>query len=101
MGEIVYHHAQGVILRGPFSGTTLPPVLRWGKADLGGMLLGLYESEVVDAVARHTLDKHVLVDVGAADGFFILGRSLPGRLTGPSVSKVMTRAFLLSRRGSA
>jgi hypothetical protein len=78
VGELVYHLAQGVVLRGPFSGTTLPAVPRWGKADLGGMLLGLYESEVVDAVAQHSRDKHVLVDVGAADGFFILGALYSG-----------------------
>lgn len=78
LGRIVHIHTRGKVIRGPFEGVFMPHQLRWGRADLGGMLLGLYESEVVDAVVKEGSRKKWFVDVGAADGFFLLGALVSG-----------------------
>ena len=58
---------------GPFRGTRLIPDSRWSAADRGSMLLGLYEQEVLEQLQRLSKGRRVLVDVGAADGYYAVG----------------------------
>lgn len=51
----------------------MAPDSRWSAADRGSMLLGLYEQEVLAALDRASRDRKVLIDVGAADGYYVVG----------------------------
>ena len=58
---------------GPFAGQELCPESWWSAADRGSMLLGLYESEVLEALVDLAPGHTTLVDVGAADGYYAVG----------------------------
>lgn len=64
----------GIVQAGPFRGMRLDPNPTWGVADQAGMLLGIYEAEVVDEIfsAKHSSQK-TFVDLGAADGYYAIG----------------------------
>lgn len=58
---------------GPFAGTRLPSDGRWSGADLGSMLLGMYEFEILEVLVPLAIRCDVFVDVGAADGYYAVG----------------------------
>jgi len=58
---------------GPFKGVLLSSESWWSGADRGVMLLGMYEQEVLLALESADRKFQVLVDVGAADGYYALG----------------------------
>ena len=64
-----------VVSYGAYSGMRLLPFQFWGQGDLGTKILGLYEKEVVELFARIKKKHHysILVDVGAADGYYAIG----------------------------
>lgn len=70
--------ADFVVQHGPFSGTRLAPESWWSAADRGSMVLGFYEKEVLDALVGISADARVLVDVGAADGYYAAGALVGG-----------------------
>lgn len=71
--EIVAKYGN-VVCEGPFAGLRLPETPLWGGPDTAAKILGIYEREVVDIVAQGAGDgRRVLVDLGAADGFYALG----------------------------
>ena len=58
---------------GPLKGYKIPEESHWGGLARPSMLLGMYEREVVDVLVEHSEDRDILVDIGAADGFFAVG----------------------------
>ena len=76
---------------GPFVGQELCPESSWSAADRGSMLLGLYESEVLDALVQLASGRSTLVDVGAADGYYAVGAVKSG-LFSNAVCFEMTQA---------
>ena len=64
---------------GPFAGMQIARESWWSAADRGAMILGLYECEVLRHIEQ--LDPHydVLVDVGAADGYYAVGCLVAGK----------------------
>lgn len=58
---------------GPFAGMRLSRESWWSAADRGSMILGLYEQEVLRALSDLQQDRTILVDVGAADGYYAIG----------------------------
>lgn len=58
---------------GPFKGLDPEHFDTWGAADIAPMLLGFYEREIVDLVCELGDGEKVLVDVGAAEGFYAVG----------------------------
>lgn len=58
---------------GPFAGMQLAPESWWSAADRGSMILGMYEQEVLKALSDHHDGRSILVDVGAADGYYAIG----------------------------
>lgn len=58
---------------GPFAGMKLARESWWSAADRGSMLLGLYENEVLQALERADHTHDILVDIGAADGYYAIG----------------------------
>jgi hypothetical protein len=68
----VYAIAQGSVSVGVFQGLKLPPRSYWGDTDVAMQLLGSYESEVLDELQKSP-DRSVLVNLGAADGYYVNG----------------------------
>ena len=58
---------------GPFTGLKLDTNSWWGAADRGSMLLGLYESEVLSWMDSARAGRSILIDLGAADGYYAIG----------------------------
>lgn len=58
---------------GPFVGYRIPSSSHWGGLSRPAMMLGLYEKEVQDALSQLSKRWPILVDIGAADGFFAVG----------------------------
>jgi len=58
---------------GPFKGLKLVEDAHWGSADLGGMILGLYEQEILSQLTGLDRKRRTFIDLGAADGYYGLG----------------------------
>lgn len=64
---------------GPFRGLQLSREIWWGKTDRAGMLLGLYEQEVLDSVKKAaTTRRRSFIELGAADGYYGVGVLVSG-----------------------
>jgi hypothetical protein len=57
---------------GPFKGLKFSDE-RWWGIDRAGMLLGLYEQEILDSLVNIPKQYKVLIDLGAADGYYGIG----------------------------
>ena len=77
LGKLLAVEFNNQVRYGPFRGLKLPEQTRWGGGgDVGSMLLGLYEQELLQALqALQALPRtrSVLVDLGAANGYYGLG----------------------------
>lgn len=67
--EVKYGHLKGMRLKS----TT------WSKRDIGSLLLGEYEKQVIDYVQTLPTKYSVFIDVGAADGIYAVGFLKNGR----------------------
>jgi len=79
LGSQLNNMLGGVIKYGPFTGLRLSPLSYWGASDRASMLLGLYEREILDRLERIPITHDVLIDVGAADGYYALGLLASGK----------------------
>ena len=61
---------------GPFSGLNLGRSHAWSSRDLASKLFGVYEQEVTTQLVRVSKNKRVLIDIGAADGYYAVGAVL-------------------------
>ena len=61
----MYGSLKGLILDKAF--------MNWSRVDLGSILLGFYEQEVIEELVKISKYRKVFVDVGAADGIFAVG----------------------------
>lgn len=69
-----YDLLKGQVSYGPFKGLKLNKDTWWGKLDLGSMLLGLYEKEILDIISNIKQDEYSnFIDIGAADGYYACG----------------------------
>jgi hypothetical protein len=71
MGDTVRH--------GYFKGMKLPTVMSWGESDRVSMLLGYYESEVLEAIYSSPTKYDTFIDLGAADGYYAIGGLISNR----------------------
>ncbi|MBN3196855.1 hypothetical protein [Pectobacterium versatile] len=89
----VFDMLDGVVKYGPFNGLKLQRDTWWGKSDLGSMLLGLYEKEILDYIDTVNIEEfNSFIDIGAADGYYACGL-----LTAEKVNKAI--CFERSERG--
>jgi len=58
------------IIRGVFQGVLLPPEFSWSACDRVSMQLGFYECEVAEYLEKLSGPSKIIIDVGAADGYF-------------------------------
>lgn len=73
LSERIRLHYANTIAYGPFKGLKLVEDAHWGSADLGGMILGLYEQEVLHELSDPGGQRRTFIDLGAADGYYGLG----------------------------
>lgn len=78
LGQRLSRLLDATIAYGPFVGTKLASMNHWSGADRGSMLLGMYEKEVLAELVRLSEDRDVLIDVGAADGYYAIGSLVGG-----------------------
>ena len=64
---------------GPFKNMLLSKKNRWAKFDLTPQLLGTYEENIVKYILSiRAKNKELFVDIGAGDGYFVIGFTLSG-----------------------
>jgi hypothetical protein len=61
-----------IVRYGPFKGMKLTEE-RWWGIDRAGMLLGLYEQEILESLLTVSKDHRIFIDLGAADGYYGVG----------------------------
>jgi hypothetical protein len=74
INELVYERFDGKILCGPFMGMRIPKNPTWKYTHVAQMILGIYESPVLNVLQdSRFLKREVFVDIGAADGYYPIG----------------------------
>jgi hypothetical protein len=76
----IFVQCGGVVQYGPFAGMHWLDNPHRGRSEQGGMILGLYEQEVLENLVRAPAHFRVFVDVGAADGYYAVGLLHNGRV---------------------
>ena len=69
-----YEHARKhnfVVQYGIFKNLKMNDKISWGKGDIGSKIYGLYENKIQQKLKE--INKPILIDIGAADGFFAIG----------------------------
>ena len=68
LSNLLFNTIGSRIKYGPYSGIQLVDNINWGRADLGSILLGIYELEVVEYLSTEVVDRNRFIDIGAGDG---------------------------------
>ena len=71
---ISYEHAKKhnfIVQNGIFKNLKLYHHISWGKGDIASKIYGFYENKIQEKLKD--LKKPILIDIGAADGFFAIG----------------------------
>lgn len=70
----IYEICNGEVRYGILKGLKLEiNDMNWSRADLGSILLGIYEKEVMDEIDKISKKNTIFCDIGAADGIFGVG----------------------------
>lgn len=78
LGERLFQHSKGQVLYGALEGMKLAST-SWSARDVGSIILGEYERQVVEAIMGTSKSHSIFIDIGAADGFYAVGLSLNDR----------------------
>ena len=74
ISNTIYDMCNGIVRYGPLEGLKLDiNDMSWSQADLGSILLGIYEKEVLDELEIISKSKSIFCDIGAADGIYGVG----------------------------
>ncbi len=77
----VYDLFGGEIRYGPFAGIRLGDDLWWGAPDLGAIMLGVYEKEILELLTSDAFSYcDTLISLGTADGYYPIGMLKTNRL---------------------
>ena len=63
----------GIIRYGPFKNLKFTDTSWWGTSDRAGMLLGIYEKEILESFADIPKKYEVFINLGAGDGYYGIG----------------------------
>jgi|TARA_B100001109_G_scaffold232094_1_gene209681 hypothetical protein len=69
-----YEHARKhnfIVQYGIFKNLKMNDKISWGKGDIGSKIYGIYENKIQQKLKD--ISKPILIDIGAADGFFAIG----------------------------
>lgn len=72
LGRRIYEESSGKVLYGYFKNLKIVSY-RWGARDLGSIILGEYERNIVEYINKVESNYTIFVDVGAADGLYAVG----------------------------
>jgi len=76
----LFARLHGQVAHGAFAGMKLDSAPAWGRSDLGAMLLGCYELEIIEELHGEEFNSRShFVDIGAADGYYAVGCLRNGR----------------------
>ena len=78
LGERLLRTTGAKVLYGHFKGMKLVST-SWSARDVGSIILGEYERNVLDCIVTSPEKFSVFVDVGAADGIYAVGLAVNGR----------------------
>ena len=78
LGERLFQASGGRVLYGAFKGMKLVST-SWSARDVGSIILGEYERQVVDVIMGSPKSHSIFIDIGAADGIYAVGLSLNNR----------------------
>lgn len=84
-------HYQNTIAHGPLKGFRFVEETHWSAADRGGMILGIYEQEILNELRNIPSRYKIFIDLGAADGYYGVG-VLVGKLFENSYCYEITEA---------
>jgi len=73
LANVVADLHDDTVAYGPFKGLRFSQQSFWGGSDRGAMILGLYESEVLDVLNEMSKKYKTFIDLGAADGYYGVG----------------------------
>lgn len=74
LSNYIYDKCDGEVKYGPMKGLSLSiNNMQWSKYDLGSILLGFYELEVLTELEFLSSKYRIFCDIGAADGIFGVG----------------------------
>lgn len=73
IGKKLHRKFDGQVKYGVFKGLKLPSDLVWAKNDLGSLLIGFYEQQVIEWVYNRGIRFSQFIDIGSADGFYLAG----------------------------
>lgn len=73
LSESIRKMHDGVVAYGPFKGLRFDSSSHWGAGDKGGMILGLYEQELLRELQVVPKKYDTFIDLGAADGYYGVG----------------------------
>jgi|TARA_B100001063_G_scaffold36489_1_gene30009 hypothetical protein len=72
--SLSYEHAKKnnfIVQNGVFKNLKINDNISWGRGDVGSKIYGFYENKIQKKLKE--LRKPILIDIGAADGFFAVG----------------------------
>lgn len=76
----IYNLFNGVVFQGPFKNLKLNIKNLWSCSDLGSMILGYYEMEVLKIFASLKNNQYKnFINIGAADGYYVCGAFLSNK----------------------
>ncbi|PQO28775.1 FkbM family methyltransferase [Blastopirellula marina] len=73
INEQLNQEFDSTIRYGVLKGYRFPEKSWWSMPDRAGMLLGIYEQELLSDIAAESKDRKYFVDIGAADGYYGVG----------------------------
>jgi hypothetical protein len=73
ISRLFYKAFGGVVRYGPLKGFKLDDDPSWGTGDLAPKLFGLYEQEILQLLSDLRGQRRVLINLGAADGYYGIG----------------------------
>lgn len=73
LSKYITKELNSTVKYGPMVGFLMTPDSWWGRHERAGMLLGIYEPQVLDTLTNIADEYSYLVDIGAADGYYGVG----------------------------
>jgi hypothetical protein len=97
INSVIYTHANGIVMSGPFKGMRLLEEISWDDGNLGSKVLGCYEQELHQVIEEEItrLEKlytdrgpPVILDIGCSEGYYAVGMARRLVDTKPSITVV-------------
>lgn len=85
---------------GPFTGMKISESSSWGRHDLLSKLFGEYEKHVLDQIICLSKDYNHFIDIGSADGYFIIGAIMSGNFSSGTAFEISEAGRRVTRQNA-